>query len=543
MNDDKDQSLSESTSNDIKSIAKNTEKAIKMSKDTAKAVKTVTKAGAKAATGNFAGAAVDLLKDPETMKNIILIVLTASLILSFVVVAFLYALPTAIFEAMSNFFADVKEQYETNKYSNKNGTSVIMNVIDCVTQIASEAARAFFNDLWNGIKSFFLGLFNHENQTEHFSDDGHELTVIQQEAAEKLAVIQKIVAANDKYLIRAIEVDNAITGKKSKLVTEVQDHFEGDGYTISSVTVSPTILHMGTDGDTAESIIYRLSHIVRDMGNISGPDSLAQMEAKKQEFDDIVQNEFYKESNYDGVNILSLLLTQQGGSLTDMKMSDFMRFLGYYDDSCEYNTKFELSPTTDNSLLASVQDWKGTFKPQYLMEEMESLRAKRTRLELNCGSDEEIAANEEIQEINRKLEEYENEGIALIDWMVELRFPKLDFDSSKMTEVVGDGENEVTKTYYGNTAGEKVIVHEWSETKYVPGPPPASSSPSPTETPTESPSGSPSPSESPSPDESPAPAGRYETSHYRTVDVKYMIQPRDINTIIEYIGLREGAVS
>lgn len=516
MNDEKNQTLSESTSNDIKSIAKNTDKAIKMSKDAAKAAQTIAKAGAKVASGNYVGAAVDVIKDPETMKTIILIVLAISLILSFVVVAFLYALPTAIFEAASRFFDNIKEQYESIKYSNEHGTSVIMNVIDCVTHITDNAVRNFLSGLWSNVKNFFLGLFNSTNQTENMSDDGYELTVIQQEAAEKLAVIQKIVAANDKYLIRAKEVNDAIIGKKDNLTAVVQDHFAGDGYITSDVTVSGTILHMGTDGTIAESIIRRLSDIVRDMENISGPDSLAQMETKMQEFDDIVQNEFFEDANYDGVNILSLLLTQQGGSLTDMKMSDFMRFLGYYDDTCENNTKFELSPTTDNSLVASVQDWKGTFMPQYLMEEMESLQAKRTRLELACSSDEEIAANPEIQEINQKLEQYEDEGIALIDWMVELRFPKLDFDSSKMTQVTGDGENEVTKTYHGNTAGEKVIVHEWSETEFIPDPPSA---------------------------EGLAPTGHYETTFYRTVNICYRIQPRDINTIIEYIGLREGALS
>lgn len=498
MDDEKNQGLADSTSQDIKSIAKSTEKAIKMSQNAARTAKTMAKAGAKAASGNYVGAAVDVLKDSETMKTIVIVLVVAAMLLSFVTVAFLYALPTAIFETMSSFFDNVKETYESIKYSNEHGTSVIMDVIDCVTQVTTEAVRNFLSGLWNGIKNFFMGLFN---QTEAFSDDGYELTVIQQEAAEKLAVIQKIVAANDKYMIRVQQINDAIDGKEDNLTEKVADHYEGDGYILLDVSTSNTVLHMGTDGDTAADIISRLSNIVHDMENISGSGSLERMEEKRQEFNDIVENEFCEDSNYDGVNILSLLLTQQGGSLTDMKMSDYMRFLGYYDDECEYNTRFELSPTGDDSLVASVLDWKGTFKPQYLMEEMESLRAKRIRLELGYDKEEDIESDAEIQAINQKLEEYEDEGIALIDLMVELRFPKLDFDSSKMEMIYGDGENEVFKIYHGNTAGEKVVVHEWSVTV------------------------------------------EDVTIFYRTVNIYYRIQPRDINTLIEYIGLRKGEVS
>lgn len=531
MNDEKDKGLSESTSNDLKSIASNTQNAIKMAKQTANTAKTITKAAANAAAGNMVGAAAELAKDPETIKTIIIIVLVISMVLGFVTVAFLYALPTAIFEAMSNFVDYVKEKYETIKLSNTNGTNGFINVVECVTQIVSEGARNLLSDAWNGIKTFFKGLFNSKNQTENMSTDGYELTVIAQEAAEKLAVIQKMVAANDKYLIRAKEIQDAITGKNDDITDFISEHFSGDDYVMSGVTVSNSLLHMGADGDEAKNAIAQLTNIVKDMEHVT---TMAEMEVKMEQFDNIVQTVFAEEQNYDGINILSLLLTQQGGSLTDMKMSDFMRFLGYYDDDCEYNTKFALANTDDDSLLLAVQDWKGTFKPQYLMEEMQNLRDERVKLELKCSTDEEIESNPEIQAINDKLEEYEQDGIALIDWMVELRFPKLNFDSSKMEETAGTGENEVFKTYFGNTAAEKVIVHEWSNTEWVPAPTP----PDPPDDPDE---GTDPDDTEPTPSE---PAGELVTTYYRTVNINYRIQPRDINTIIEYIGLKNtGSVS
>lgn len=104
MGDDKDQSLSDSTSQDIKDIARNTEKGIKMAKQTAKTAATVAKAAGRAAAGDYAGAVAEVAKDPETIKTLVIIVLVTSLILGFVATSFLYALPTTIFEQMSNFF-------------------------------------------------------------------------------------------------------------------------------------------------------------------------------------------------------------------------------------------------------------------------------------------------------------------------------------------------------------------------------------------------------------------------------------------------------
>lgn len=525
MGDDKDQSLSDSTSQDIKDIARNTEKGIKMAKQTAKTAATVAKAAGRAAAGDYAGAVAEVAKDPETIKTLVIIVLVTSLILGFVVTSFLYALPTTIFEQMSNFFDDVKEKYEEIKLSNVNDTNTVLNIVQCVTSVIGDGASSVLDIVWGGIKDFFKGLFNTENQTEQISDDGYELTIIVQEASEKLAVIQKAVAANDKYMIRAKQIQEAIEGKQDDLETALKDNFE-DGYDWDGLSQTCQIYHMGTDGQDAKQLLNQLENIVNEMQNIT---SMEEMEDKRDEFDEIVDEFFPAEANYDSVDILSLLLAQQGGSLTDMKLSDFMRFLGYYDSSCEYNTKFSLtgsdsdgeSEEEDASLIA-VRDWKGTYKPQYLMEEMQNLRNKRTELEL----DDEEANQAEIDEINDKLEEYEDEGIALMDWLVELRYPKLSLDPNKMIASTSEDGTENFYTYLGNTAGETIVIHEWSETVMV-----ADSLP---ETPSPDPSASPDPLATPS---EPVQTYTPTTVYHRDATINYVIIPRDLNSLVDYIGL------
>lgn len=61
--------------NTLESAQRDISNAVKMGANAAKTAKTVGKVAAQAASGNVAGAAVTLLKDPQTLKKILIIAL------------------------------------------------------------------------------------------------------------------------------------------------------------------------------------------------------------------------------------------------------------------------------------------------------------------------------------------------------------------------------------------------------------------------------------------------------------------------------------
>lgn len=81
--DDRNEKVSDSVERDIQG-------AVKMGADAARTAKTLGKAAAHAAAGDVAGAAAEVVKDPETLKKILLILLIP--VISFVLITtmFLY---------------------------------------------------------------------------------------------------------------------------------------------------------------------------------------------------------------------------------------------------------------------------------------------------------------------------------------------------------------------------------------------------------------------------------------------------------------------
>lgn len=91
------------------SMQSNVQGAVNMGRGTAQTAKTVQKVAAQAASGNVAGAAVSLLKDPETLKKALVVAVIAILIPAILLVFCLYALPNVIYEAPVTFFSEINE--------------------------------------------------------------------------------------------------------------------------------------------------------------------------------------------------------------------------------------------------------------------------------------------------------------------------------------------------------------------------------------------------------------------------------------------------
>lgn len=313
-NQDADRSMVDSATRDIGN-------AVKMGKDTARAAKTISKAASQAASGNFVGAGISLLKDPETMKKLIVLILIPAIALSAITVMFLYALPIAIFESIMTYIAQLKTMYNEALYS---GTgSIVMRDINATLKVGGQIVSDVAKVLWNGVKALFgtrADQPDEETPGAEFDGNDTELHVTQEEAAERGALLRKIDLCIEKISAREEQISKAIWQKRRAIVKAVTEA-KGVGFDEFEVRVNITAI------------------------------PIAQTEA---------------------IQLLSLYTVQKGASLQDMAVADMLQYLGW-QPAFAGMTSFEIS---DYNVEAKVKKWTGTFMPQYLEEQRKQLKER-----------------------------------------------------------------------------------------------------------------------------------------------------------------------
>lgn len=346
--------MADNQENTLESAQRDISNAVKMGANAAKTAKTVSKVAAQAASGNVAGAAVTLLKDPQTLKKILIIALLPVFFILCLGVFFLYALPTAIFEAVSSYFDSVGEKWEEGVYDSEGGIILagVFETIKAGGRIIGDAvggALDIVKGIWDGLTSWFTsdsssndGSGNRvDDKTESLTPDGTELYITHEEPAEKETLLNKIESCQKKIDLRADQIKQAILDQHSAIDQVFQDQFAGtydvwDGTTINVV------------------------------------------------YNDVSQSE--------AIRLLSAFTVIHGASLEDMHLSDFLKWLGYYREFSGAHTEFNLGG--DNiGVTATVKTWCGTFMPQYLQEQMEQdIETREHEIAKNGGSDEQIEA-------------------------------------------------------------------------------------------------------------------------------------------------------
>lgn len=445
--------------------------AVKMGKGAAKAAKTIGKATAQAASGNLAGAAATLLTDPETLKKIIMVILIPVLILSFLVAIVLFALPMAIYEAVASLFEHIGNAWDEIVASNEYGGNSLINLFACTGRLATEGFAALgdmlgnaISSVWNATKNFFTGsaTASNENQTEQLSDNGEEIGIGSSEAVQRLAVVKKAIAINDKYLIRAEQIQQAVKDVKNKvsdyLYTQFDDHDVYEWHT--PIIYAPVIEHLGTDGTNGKTAISELENALKQINSASSQDELS---AYSSDFNNVMQSYFPLEDNTDAIAVLSLAMVQYGGNANDLKLSDTMKYMGYYKDSAGANTTFSVGhiPDDRDQIIARVKDWEGTYKPQYIMEEWKHYMGELDREKIG-ENDSGIAKYEEI------VQQYEESGVALVDLITVLDYPDLKIREATPTDTRTENPSagRVDYFYYYRVPNGKGVLcnHEWSIT-------------------------------------------------------------------------------
>lgn len=366
MNDNSQENTLDSAQRDISN-------AVKMGADAAKTAKTVGKVATQAASGNVAGAVVTLLKDPQTLKKILIIALLPVFFIVGLGVFFLYALPTAIFEAVTSYFQSVGKEWEEGVYGAEGGIILagVFETIKAGGRIIGDAvggALDFVKGLWDGLTSWFTSDSSSDDGsgarvddgTETITEDGTEIYVTHEEAAEKETLLNKIQACQDKVGLRADQIKQAILDQHTAIDKIFRNRFAGT-YDV-------------WDGTTI-NVLYN---------------DISQAEA---------------------IRLLSAFTVIHGASLEDMNLSDFLKWLGYYREFSGAHTEFNLGG--DIGVTAKVKTWCGTFMPQYLQEQMEQdIEAMEHEIAENGGSEDQIEA--ERKSIKTSYEQYQGPATDLL---------------------------------------------------------------------------------------------------------------------------------
>lgn len=340
--------------------------------DAVKSAKAVSKIAANAASGNAAGAVVEGVKAaPELLRTaarLIVAMLAVTLILT-------YAFPASIYEATSAFFEAVQEREDEYIYSGGGDVQV-------KTFLYYISLGPLRNALKEAASSIWSAIISQADSSDVITADGQqEVGVMENQDDLRDTSLNCILACSQKIKVRAEELED--------IVTDMHDAI--DSYFSAA--------YAGTydrwDGTTVALQVEPMSY-------------------------------------YNALQLLSVYSTTKTGDNEPLKVSGFMRWLGYYDSSHTDTVSFDLGKS---GIIGSVNSWCGTFVPQYLTEQVSFERN-------NYGDDG----------IKTDLSDY---SCALIDLMLVIDTPDFSTIPAEYgTDVIVTGVDEET----GDDITEEIVT-------------------------------------------------------------------------------------
>ena len=351
----------------------------KVARQAAGTVKHTAAAAGKAATGNLAGAAVELARD-ETWRSIALLLAG---VLLFVLFCTVVLFPMALHEAA----AKLAEEWKVEYYSGTDGRLVSF-------------LKATGSVIWKAIKGQSSGI----GDTDQATDE--DLEIVDSEGALISVYSRKIQAAKDKVTARQKQVidvinrDAAAGQISSVMYGRFVSEYAAEGYE-HEVQYLP-----GTDQiQSAVVLVYDGAQVVALNRTIKDVEAL---------------------------QLLCLHTAQKNGDLANIRLSGFMKWLGYNGAD---NRKLTFSLGKNEEIRYSMKSWTGGFLPQYL--------------------EDEAAAQS-------KTEDYEKQyGAAITDMLILVDCPDLYSIQAQETEELKYGAGtamrkvkDYTKPVYGASPGD-----------------------------------------------------------------------------------------
>lgn len=339
--------MSDQQESTVDSASRDLGGAIQMGSQAARSAKTIGKAAAEVSTGNVAGAAVTLAKDPESMKTLLILALIPLFALVIFTTVVLYALPNLMYDAATAYVSEVTEMYEQELYGGTEEItsftkfSAALKVSGRVIADVLQNATTVVKSIWSGLTGRFLGRDESRINSRAGSGAAAKLTedqLYQVYAAinfesVNLTIRDRIDTILTKADGRAQDLSDAIWKKKDAIDRVISRYYQ----------------------NTYSQLIRQYDDFVWD-GT------------------DLYVNTENTISPQGAVKLLSLYTVQTDDSLQNMNLSSLMKWLGYYERTGLLRTETEEFTLSDLGVTCSVHTWQGTFLPQYLMEEMRTVQ-------------------------------------------------------------------------------------------------------------------------------------------------------------------------
>ena len=198
------------------------------------------------------------------------------------------------------------------------GGNIVFKRFTATIRIGGQIVADAFGSIWDGVKGLFTAASGDDTGSAEdlVSDSAIELKVTQEEDAEKQTLLNKVNACIRKIDARAATIEKAIAANQGSIESAVTSHFNASG---------------------AYDYFYVQTSITKNTMSQEG-----------------------------AIQLLALYTVQTGASLREMKLSDLMRWLGYYDSWNTGKTTFSLGGL---GVECETKTWNGTFIPQYLFEQ------------------------------------------------------------------------------------------------------------------------------------------------------------------------------
>ena len=360
-----------------------------MSADTAHNMKTLAKAGAKAAAQDYIGAAVEVAKDPKLIKRIIAIILIPVLVFAVMSVLFLYSLPTMIFEAVATWFSAEAELFRQTRYDGQASTA-----LGALAHAAGAVIKDVAVQLWGAIANTVSSLWDNVTEVTGKSVDSSdtkalreadfetEMSVTSIEEAETNTLWAKLHALQDKFDTRLDSFDTD----------------QPDGQRIVRAIRNATVFAMPSSDDVD---YYGYNKYDPDYCTLTHHYILGGY--------DISYSKGGRVSDAQAARIMSSYTSITGANITDLRLSDFQRWLGWNYGT---NDKYKY---TENGITVKVSAWNGTSMPAYLYD---IGQYQKDWIKLLEGTDD----------AKNFWNGYEKEnGRALVDFFVVLHLPNVSY--------------------------------------------------------------------------------------------------------------------
>lgn len=469
------QNTADSLGQDAQSAIKMGADAARAAKNAGKTAKTVAAASANLASGNVAGAVVEVAKNPGAVISLVKGIVIALLSLCFLLVAVLHVIPTALYDHIEGYFSQAGARWEKIYVSNEYGGNAVANFL------------IWCGETFNANAEFLPSLTQDD-------DYERELAMMDNEYAEKLALIDRIYIVDEKLRMRAEQVKSGVkeSAAKATVGTFLKGLVESDEWTedkgdvqafetpIVNVTLESPFENLVAGQTERRKGLNKLKQMAKTFPENGTSEEKDEWRAKfnKTIYDpDNETGYFPPEDNANALRVLNLVMVQKNASLRDLKTTDLMKYMGWYSNTFggSKTTTIKLGNAVDYSIL----DWKGTFVPQYMMEEQKTIQEYITRLErekkgYNVATDRALVAatDAKLNQYKTILSSYENKGIAFADLLIELDYPNLNIFNSdvqynpsevKTESNTSDGVTHYDVYYYfKNPDGNgKLTLHEW----------------------------------------------------------------------------------